>query len=51
MALEVKRQPKETPQSLVRRFTRRIQQSGLLVRARKIKFKERKNYHISYLFF
>lgn len=42
MALEVKKQERETSQSLVRRFSRRIQQSGLLVRARKIRFKGRK---------
>jgi ribosomal protein S21 len=41
MALEVKKQERETSQSLVRRFTKRIQQSGILLRARKIRFRER----------
>lgn len=42
MALEVKKQNRETSQSLIRRFTRRIQQSGILLRARKIRFRKRK---------
>jgi len=42
MALEVKKQEKETTQSLIRRFSRRIQQSGILRQARKIRFKARK---------
>lgn len=42
MALEVKKQNRETSQSLIRRFSRRVQQSGVLLRARKIRFKERK---------
>ncbi len=41
MALEVKRKERENPQSLVRRFTKRVQQSGILLRARKIRFKGR----------
>lgn len=41
MALEVKRQNRETTQSLVRRFSRKMQQSGILLRARKIRYKER----------
>jgi ribosomal protein S21 len=41
MALEVKRKEKESSQSLVRRFTKRVQQSGILFRARKIRFKGR----------
>jgi len=41
MALEVKKQERETSQSLVRRFTKRMQQSGLLMRARKNRFKRR----------
>jgi len=41
MPLEVRKKEKETPQSLIRRFTRRVQQSGLLFRARKIRFRER----------
>ncbi len=42
MALEVKKQERETSQSLVRRFAKRVQQSGLLLRARRVRFKERK---------
>jgi len=41
MALEIKKEEKETSQSLIRRFQKRIQQSGILLRARKIRFKER----------
>ncbi len=41
MPLEVKRQNRETPQSLVRRFTKRVRQSGILLRARKNRFKVR----------
>ena len=42
MPLEVKKHPKESSQSLIRRFTKNIQRSGILVRARKIQFKQRK---------
>ena len=42
MALEVKRKDKETVQSLLRRFTRNVQQSGILLRARKTRFKARR---------
>ena len=42
MALEVRRKERETSQNLIRRFTKRIQQSGVLVQARKISFKRRK---------
>ncbi|MBA7596481.1 hypothetical protein ES703_03453 [subsurface metagenome] len=41
MVLEVKKQERETAQSLVRRFGRRIQQSGILLRARKTRFRKR----------
>lgn len=41
MALEVKKQNRESSQSLIRRFSRRVQQSGLLLRARKIRFREK----------
>jgi len=41
MALEIRRKEKETSQGLIRRFTRSVQQSGLLIRARKIRFRER----------
>ena len=39
MGLEVKKQPRETSQALIRRFTKRLQKSGLLARVRKIMFK------------
>jgi len=42
MPLEILKQDRETSHSLVRRFQKRVQQSGLLLRARKIRFKERK---------
>ncbi|MBI2624270.1 30S ribosomal protein S21 [Candidatus Parcubacteria bacterium] len=38
MAIEVKRRERETVGSLLRRFTRRVQQSGILIRARKTRF-------------
>lgn len=41
MPLEVKRKDKETVQSLIHRFTRNVQRSGILLRARKTRFKER----------
>jgi len=41
MHLEVTKQERETSQSLVRRFGRRVQQSGLLVRARKLRFRKK----------
>lgn len=41
MGLEVKKQERETPQSLIRRFTEGIKRSGILVRARKARFKKR----------
>ncbi|MDP3991127.1 MAG: hypothetical protein Q8P63_02425 [Candidatus Nealsonbacteria bacterium] len=41
MDLEIKKQERETSQGLVRRFGRRVQQSGILIRARKHRFKQR----------
>jgi len=38
MAIEVKRKEKEPVGSLLRRFTRRVQQSGVLLSARKGRF-------------
>ena len=38
--IEVKRKDRETPESLIRRFSRRIQQSGVLTRARKVRFRQ-----------
>jgi len=42
MPLEIKKQDRETSQGLVRRFSRRMKQSGILLSARKIRFFERK---------
>ena len=41
MALEIKKQERETSQSLVRRFSRRVKKSGILFRARKIRYKDK----------
>lgn len=41
MPLVVKKGDKENSQVLVRRFSKAVQQSGILVRARQIRFKER----------
>mgnify|MGYP001605981995 FL=1 len=38
MAIEVKKREKESAQGLLRRFTRRVQQSGILIRARRSRF-------------
>lgn len=38
MAIEVKKKEGESTPSLLRRFSRRIQQSGVLIRARKGRF-------------
>jgi len=40
MTLEVKRKPRESAQSLIRRFTQRVRRSGVLVQARKIRYKQ-----------
>ncbi|HMN19066.1 MAG TPA: hypothetical protein PKA31_00525 [Candidatus Moranbacteria bacterium] len=37
--IEVRKKDKETTESLIRRFSRRIQQSGVLVRARRTRFR------------
>jgi len=42
MPLEIKKKEKESSQNLVRRFTRSIQQSGILFRARSLMFRKRK---------
>jgi len=41
MTLEVKAEPGESPRSLVRRFSRRVRRSGILRRAREIRFRQR----------
>jgi ribosomal protein S21 len=40
-ALEVRKKEKENVQSLVRRFTKAVQQSGILLRAREKMYKDR----------
>lgn len=37
--IEVKKKDRETSESLIRRFGRRVQQSGVLVQARKTRFR------------
>ena len=41
MAFEVKKQNRETSQGLVRRFGQQLQRSGVLFRARKLRFRHR----------
>ncbi|MBU1177241.1 MAG: 30S ribosomal protein S21 [Patescibacteria group bacterium] len=41
MAIEIKKQQGETTRGLIRRFSRKVQQSGVLIRARKDKFHEK----------
>ncbi len=36
----IQRKEKETAESLIRRFSRRVQQSGVLKRVRKLRFRE-----------
>ncbi len=38
MAIEVRKKDRETTGSLLRRFSRRVQQSGVLLRARRSRF-------------
>ena len=38
--IEVKKKERETSESLIRRFSRRVQQSGVLVQARKTRFRK-----------
>lgn len=42
MALEVRKKERESSQSLIRRFSRRLKQSGILARTRKGLYKRRK---------
>ena len=37
--IEVKKKEKETSENLIRRFSRRVQQSGVLMRVRKTRFR------------
>jgi ribosomal protein S21 len=39
VAIEIRKKAGETTRSLLRRFSRRIQQSGVLIRARKARFR------------
>ena len=41
MGIEVRKKDRETTRSLLRRFSRRIQQSGVLINARKARFLEK----------
>ena len=41
MTLEVKKEERETAQSLIRRFTKRVQKSGILLKARGNRFYKR----------
>jgi len=41
MPLEVQKQGKESPQSLVRRFFKKVKQSGILLQAKKNRFQEK----------
>ena len=41
MALEIKKQEKESSQGLARRFSKRVKLSGILLRARKGRFRDR----------
>lgn len=41
MALEVRKKERESSQNLVRRFTKRVQQSGILRKARETRFRNR----------
>ncbi len=42
MIFEIKKQERETSHGLIRRFQKRIQQSGILMRVRRARFKQRK---------
>lgn len=41
MPVEVKKQERETSQALIRRFTKKVQKSGVLIWARKTRFQTR----------
>lgn len=40
--VEVRRRDNESTEGLIRRFTRKVQQSGVLLQARKVRYYERK---------
>ncbi len=41
MGIEARKQNRETSQSLIRRFSRKIQQSGILLRSKRAQFRRR----------
>ncbi|MBC7073884.1 30S ribosomal protein S21, partial [Candidatus Parcubacteria bacterium] len=41
MAIEIKRKPRESLESLLKRFTKAVQKSGILIEARKRMYKDR----------
>ncbi len=41
MSLEIKKTERETSQNLVRRFSKRVKQSGILIQARKNRFQKK----------
>ncbi len=41
MAIEIKKQERETNQALIYRFSKSVQRSGILIRARKTRFRQR----------
>ena len=45
MPLKVEKEERENAQNLVRRFSRRVKQSGILIRARKNRFRDRSKSH------
>lgn len=38
--IQVRKKDRETPESLIRRFSRRVQQSGMLQHVRKLRFRK-----------
>jgi len=40
--MEIKRKPKETTSLLLRRFTQRVRESGILIEAKKHQFRDKK---------
>ena len=45
MALAIKKQERETSQALIYRFSKSVQKSGLLLQARKTRFRQRQKSH------
>jgi len=40
LVVEVRKRERESSEGLLRRFSRKVQQSGLLLKARKVRFRE-----------